>query len=116
MANKRLFKKNVDLLCADMIEQMMIAYVNVDGADRNSISDAIGKVLHAQETARDNCNVAFDRSRKAFGSEKEYRVEKHNFTKALYAKILKDFDSEISEALKLFNAAIPEAVKKARIG
>lgn len=112
MASKRTFKKAVDMVGADLCENMMIALVNVEGADKNAISQAVGKVLEAVETSRSNSNVHFDRGVKAFGSLKEYSVEKKKFYAALFNKVIKDFDTTIGEALKLFNGALPEEVKK----
>ncbi|MCM1377291.1 MAG: hypothetical protein NC097_03145 [Clostridium sp.] len=112
MANKRTFKKVVDILGADLCENMMISFVNLEGVDKAKVSEAIGKVLDATEEARLHSNVFFDKGVKAFPSKKEYSTEKKKFFKALYNKIEKDFNEKISEALKLYNSAIPESVKQ----
>ncbi len=93
---------------------MMIAYYNVDNAKKEQISAAVGKVLEAIENAKNNANVYFDRGPKAFGDMKEYAKAKKNFFKALFNKIENEFNEEINGAIKDFNAALPEEVKKAQ--
>lgn len=116
MANKRDFKKFVDALGASVIEEMMVAYYNCDGADAEAISAAAGKVITAIETAKDHSNIYFDRGARSFADHKEYSKAKRAFFKALFNKIIADFDSQLSEALKMFNGAIPAAVKEAQKG
>lgn len=111
MANKREFKKYVDAIGASIVENMMIAYYNVDGVDRKGVGEAVGKVLDAIEIAKDNANVYFDRGAKSFADHKEYAVAKRNFFRALFDKIVKDFDAQVQDALKIYNAALPEEVK-----
>lgn len=114
MPNKREFKKYVDALGASIVEEMMVAYYNVEGADKKAIGNAVGTVLDAVEDAKDKANVYFDRGVKSFESAKEYGVEKRKFFKALFHKISTDFSGEIDSAIKTFNAALPEKVKEAQ--
>lgn len=114
MANKRTFKKFVDALGASVVEEMMIAYYNVEGADRKMISEAVGTVLDAVENAKSNSNVYFDKGIKAFEDKKQYSAEKKKFFVALFNKIYSDFDGEVQMALKKFNGALPAAVKEAQ--
>lgn len=114
MPNKREFKKYADALGASVIEEMMIAYYNVDDADKKAIADAVGKVLGAIEDAKNNANVYFDRGPKSFADHKEYSVEKRKFFRSLFNKIGNDFDAKVGEAVKEFNAALPEAYKAAQ--
>lgn len=114
MANKRTLKKAVDILGADMCESMMIAYVNVENADRKAIADAIGKITDGVETARHHANTFFDRSAKSFGGDrKAYNKAKRAFNKALFARIIADFNKVVNESLKEFNGALPKAEKEA---
>lgn len=114
MANKREFKKYVDAIGAAMYGEMMTAYYNIDGIDKDAVAKAIEKVLGAVGSAKNNSNIYFDRGFKAFGGDhKAYRVAKENFFKSLFAKIETEFNDSINEALKLFNGAVPAAVKEA---
>lgn len=114
MPNKRDFKKYVDALGASVVEEMMVAYYNVEGADRKAIADAVGKVLAAIEDAKNKSNVYFDRGHKAFADQRDYSKEKHEFFRALFNNIETEFGKEIDESIKAFNAALPESYKAAQ--
>lgn len=114
MANKRQFKKNVDLLGAKLCETMMTAYVNIPEIDKKAVGEAVGKVLETVETAQKNANTFFDRGVKAFPDHAQYRKAKAAFFKALWKRIHKDFNEGVDASLKLFNAAIPENVRTAQ--
>lgn len=113
MANKREFKKYVDILGASVIDEMIAAYYNVKGADRDKISQAIETALGAIGKAKNNANVYFDKGTKAFASIEEYSKAKKAFFVTLFNKIETDFNEDINKALKLFNEALP-AEEKAR--
>lgn len=112
MANKRNFKKDVEAVGAELCEEMMATYYNVENADRDAIAKSIEKVLFAVTKAKDNSNVYFDRGHKAFESIEDYTKAKKNFFKTLFDKIHEDFASEINEALKIFNSALPSEIKE----
>ena len=112
MANKREFKKFVGALGASVCDEMTYAYYNVEGADKQAIGKAIEKVIVAIEKARANSNVFFDKGRKAFPELKEYSVAKEKFFKSLFKKVSKEFTTELDEALKDFNAALPASERE----
>lgn len=114
MPNKRDFKKYTDALGASVVEEMMIAYYNVDGADRKAIASAVSKVLAAIEKAKNNANIYFDRGPKAFADHAEYAKEKRNFFRSLFNKITNEFDDDVNAALKEFNGALPASAKEAQ--
>ena len=113
MPNKREFKKYADALGASVIDEMISAYYNVEGADRDKIAQAMEKILGAIGKAKNNANIYFDRGPKAFADMKEYAAAKRKFFRALFDKIETEFSEEVNESLKLFNAALP-AEEKAR--
>lgn len=112
MANKREFKKFVESLGASVCDEIMIAYYNVENADKDALAKAIQKVIVAVESARVNSNVHFDRGVKAFADKAEYSKAKKEFYKALFKKVSKEFASELEGALKEFNAALPAEEKE----
>ncbi|MBD5176949.1 MAG: hypothetical protein HDT05_06025 [Bacteroidales bacterium] len=114
MPNKREFKKYADALGASIVEEMMVSYYNVEGADKKAIAEAVGKVLGAIETAKNNANVYFDRGPKAFADHKEYAQAKRQFFRSLFNKIESDFGAQVDDAVKQFNAALPESYKAAQ--
>lgn len=111
MANKREFKKFVDALGASVCDEMMYSYYNVEGADKKAISAAIEKVILAINRARENSNIFFDKGVKAFDDKKAYAKAKEEFFKALFHKVSTEFSAELDNALKDFNAALPESEK-----
>lgn len=111
MANKRQFKKYVDALGADVIDEMVSSYYNVEGADKDKITDAIQKVLGAVGAAKSHANIFFDRGAKGFENAKQYAQAKKEFFVGLFDKIETEFNEEINDALKTFNDALPASVK-----
>lgn len=112
MTNKRDFKKYADALGSSVAQEMMLAYYNVEGIDREAVAGAVKKVIAAIEDAKNNANRFFDRGANSFADHKEYAVAKRNFFRSLFQKIEKDFNTQINEALKEFNAAVPESAKQ----
>lgn len=111
--NKQQFKKAVEAVGASICDEMMTVYYNEQGVDQDKISMAVAKVLGATAAARSNANVHFDRGCRSFANAQEYNKAKSAFFKKLFDKIHSDFNEEIKAALKLFNEAVPQAVKDA---
>lgn len=111
MVNKREFKKQVDALGASVIDEMVSSFYNVEGADKDKITEAIQEVLGAVGAAKSHANIFFDKGVKAFESKKEYADEKKKFFRALFDKIETEFNERVNSALKTFNSALPESVK-----
>ena len=114
MTNKRNFKKYADEIGASVINEMMVAYYNAEGADRKAIADAVGKVLGAIEDAKNKANTFFGRDTKSFEDHKAYAVAKRNFFRALFNNIETEFSEKVNEAVKQFNAALPAEYKEAQ--
>lgn len=111
MANKREIKKYAEALGASICESMMVAYYNVDNINKESVEEAIAKVLGAVGAAKCNANKFFGKGSKEFADKKEYLEAKRAFFKELFAKVITDYNAEIDAAMKIFNGAIPESVK-----
>lgn len=115
MANKREFKKYADALGSSACEQMVYVYDTVENVDKDKVAQAIEKVLCAVTSAKANADVTFDKGAKAFSNPGEYSKAKKDFYRQLFTKINEDFYAQIDEALKLFNEAVPEDIKKENI-
>lgn len=113
MANKREFKKSVDAIGSAIYDEMMAAYYNIEGVNKDAIENAIGKVLAATVKAKDNANVFFDKGVKAFESPEAYGKAKAAFFKGLFEKINAELGEELNAALKEFNEALPASAKEA---
>lgn len=112
MANKREFKKYVSAVGASMCEDIMICYYNIPDIDHKAANEAVGKILGAMNEATKRSNVFFDKGKRAFESDEAYSKAKKAFFRAVFAKIAGDFRKDLEEAVKQFNAAIPQAVKE----
>lgn len=112
MANKRILKKSVDDLGNAIIDEMAIAFYNMEGADKDLISKAISKVLEAMNDAHSRISRVFGEKRRDFATEKEYLTAKKAFIKNNYDELITDFNEQLKEALKDFTDATPEAEKE----
>ena len=109
--NKRDFKKYVESVGDSACAQMVDIYETVDNIDKTKVTNAVEKVLGAVAAAKSNADVTFDKGVKAFDNLEAYSKAKKTFFKQLFAKINEDFYKELDEAIKEFNAAVPEEVK-----
>lgn len=112
MANKRDFKKAVESLGDSACAQMVDIYDTVPEVDKDGVAKAVEKVLCATAAAKSNADVTFDKGVKAFENLMEYSKAKKAFYRQLFKKASDDFLNEINEALKIFNAAVPDNVKE----
>ncbi|MCH5229740.1 MAG: hypothetical protein J1F12_07090 [Muribaculaceae bacterium] len=112
MANKREFKKYVESLGDSACLSMADVYDTVENVDKDKIAKAVEQVLTAVAAAKTNADVTFDKGVKAFENLQAYSKAKKAFYRQLFLKIKEDFYNELDEAVKLFNSALPEEVKK----
>lgn len=110
--NKRDFKKYVESVGNSACASMVDVYETTENVDKVKVADAIEKVISAVAAAKTNADVTFDKGVKAFDNIVEYSKAKKTFFKQLFAKIYEDFYKELEDAVKDFNAAIPESVKE----
>lgn len=110
--NKRDFKKYVESLGDSACAAMVDVYETKENADKEKIANAVEKVISAVAAAKTNADITFDKGVKAFDNLKEYSKAKKAFFKQLFKKIYDDFYAELDEAVKEFNSAVPEEVKK----
>ncbi len=111
--NKRTYKKSIKDVGASLCENFMIGYYNIDGVDKDKVENAIAMVLGGLTTACDRSNNFFGKGEKEFADKPAYLKARTAFFKDLFNKINSDFSETINSALKLFNEAVPEEVKKA---
>lgn len=115
MANKREFKKYVSAVSTSIVSSMMAAYYDVAGINKEEVTAAVTDILVAGENAIMKTDVKYDKTACAFDNKHEYHKAERKFFKEVYAKVNKEFAEEINAAIKKFNAAVPEDVKKANI-
>ena len=110
--NKRDFKKYVERIGESAISSMVDVYDSVENVDKEKVINAVERIIGAIESAKSNADVTFDKGLKAFESVKEYSKAKKAFFKQMFNKIYDDFFTELEEAVKEFNAAVPDEVKE----
>ena len=110
--NKRDFKKYVESIGNSACKSMVDIFESGKNPDQTKVTNAIEKVLSAVETAKSNADVTFDKGVKAFNNIVEYSKAKKAFYKQLFKKIYDVFYNDLEEALKEFNAGVPEEVKE----
>lgn len=111
MANKKNFKKSVNIVCNGLVNDMMMAYYSVKEADMEKIDNAIVMVLTSAEKAVVMTNVKFDKTAKAFADKKSYNTAKAKFFATVYNKAKEEFRKGLNDALKVYNEAFPAEVR-----
>lgn len=109
--NKRDFKKYVESVGDSACAQMVDIFESYPNIDREKVANAVEKVISAVAAAKSNADVTFDKGVKAFANVVEYSKAKKAFFRQLFKKINEDFVNDLDEAVKEFNAAVPEEVK-----
>lgn len=115
MANKRDFKKAVELVGDSACGSMVDIYDTVENVDKDKVAKAIEQVIGAVAAAKSNADITFDKGVRAFDNIVEYSKAKKAFYRQLFKKIKDDFYKELDEAVKLFNSAVPEEEKAKNI-
>jgi hypothetical protein len=72
MANKRVLKKQVKLVCEDLATECMFAADYIDGVEAEAMYGIVGKIANLQSTALTHISFAFDKTPKDFENRKEY--------------------------------------------
>lgn len=105
--NKREFKKAITSLGSGMAGQMINVALTSKGVDREISDEAIVKIVNAMENAKHGANITYSKKERDFDSKEAYLVAKNKFFKEEFNKIAKAFSTELDEAVKKFNEAMP---------
>lgn len=108
MANKREFKKSVEALSSALVDEMMVSFYNVKDADQEKISNAISAIVEAMGKAVKTSNALFHKGVKEFENIEAYNKAKTDFTKEKYHKAIEEYNDALTEALKVYNEAMPK--------
>ncbi len=113
MTNKRDFKKYINTVCDNIISDMTFAAYSIEGANVKGIDEAVIEMLRAECAAVMKSNIKYDKTRRAFANDREYRAARKKFFHDMYHKINTEFSASIDAALKKFNAALSSSQAKA---
>lgn len=113
MANKRDLKKRIQTVCGDIASDALIASVLFsDKVDSERINIIINEIAALQEDSIALASFSFDRSRRDFNSEKEYRHARRSYFATAYKKLNKEFIERAIEIVKQLNDVVPEEARK----
>ena len=108
MPTKREFKKSVEALSSALADEMMASYYNVEGADRDKISQAIALVVSGMTKAKNDANRFFGKKIREFENVAQYVKAKAAFSKDLYKNIIASYNENLEQALKAYNEGMPK--------
>lgn len=112
MANKRTFKKTVDCLSGAICEDIMINFFAIKDIDKEKADASVARILDVTDAVRIGANHVFGKCVRDFADKKEYMKAKKAFFKKHFAELNATYGSNISEAIKEFNASVPDKIKE----
>lgn len=113
MRNKRDFKKTVKDIGTAACEEMMFGYYNIQGIDHSKVEDAVGNLLAGITEACADANNTFGKLMRDFDDESAYRRAKQAFFREHFTEVYDRFVKCLTDSVRLYNEAVPEAVKEA---
>lgn len=113
MGNKREIKKAVRYACGDVAAECILARDYIDGIDYDAMNAIICDIADLQVDTLACCTFSFDKTERDFENGAQYRKALHNYRRAAFDKINRDFDASLREIVKRMNALLPQEVKDA---
>lgn len=95
-----------------MAESMMLIAYNNEGVDLDKVDEAVARLLAGANSVIDRSNTFFGRKFRDFESREARDAERKAFFADLFRGLKADFTSEMNEALKIFNSALPESLRE----
>jgi ABC-type lipoprotein release transport system permease subunit len=113
MATKRQLKKHIGYVCGDIAAELLIARHIYDGFDDEKVNAIINDIASLQVESIKNVTFDYDKARKSFEHEGEYRKARRAYFRQAYKTLLADFNNSVSEIVRNMNEAMPQEVKDA---
>ena len=114
MANKRGLKKRIKYICGDLASDALIASVLFpEKVDENKINAIINEIVALQEDTLALTSFVFDRGRREFANDGEYRAARKNYFSVAFKKLNKDFIERALEIVKQLNEVVPVDARRA---
>lgn len=108
MANKRLLKKQIKMICGDLAAESITAMHLIPNADKDKFKDVVIKVATLQTNTLECTNIAFDKTPRQFNSLAEYRKAHREYFKKAYTSMKESFNKEVETILHEMNSALPK--------
>ncbi|MDE6098902.1 MAG: hypothetical protein K2L80_09345 [Muribaculaceae bacterium] len=113
MSSIRKFKKQVRYACGDLAAETLVASYYINGFAREDAHRIICDVAALQTDTISKCKFYFDKTRRDFGNEAEYRKARRAYFKAAFGKLRENFRASMENIVKEMNKALPTEAKEA---
>lgn len=113
MPSIKKFKKQVRYACGDLAAETLVASYYINGFSREDAHRIICDVAALQTDTVSKCKFYFDKSRRDFDNDAEYRKARRTYFKAAFAKLRQNFNLRMEEIVKEMNKALPTEAKEA---
>lgn len=113
MPSIKKFKKQVRYACGDLAAETLVASYYINGFAREDAHRIIGDVAALQTDTIGKCKFYFDKVRRDYANEAEYRRARRAYFKAAFGKLRENFRHTMEEIVKEMNKALPTEAKEA---
>jgi DNA relaxase NicK len=113
MANKRTLKKQIHYACGDLAAENIMARHLLPGVNNDAVNLIINDIAELQVNSLARVSFFFDKTKKNFDNEHEYRKARKNYFKKAYNKLAEDFNNNVAEIVKAMNASLSKEAKEA---
>lgn len=113
MANKRILKKQVHYICADIALECSIALQTIPDINEEIITDAIRDLAILQTDTLRKISFSFDRAPRDYEVKSVYNKERASYNKTAFRKLQVEFNEKILEIVNKMNSALPKINKEA---
>ena len=113
MSSIKKFKKQVRYACGDLAAETLVASYYINGFSREDAHRIIADVAALQPDTVTKCKFYFDKSRRDFATEADYRKARRAYFKAAFGKLHDNFSKSMEAIVKEMNKALPTEAKEA---
>lgn len=113
MSSIRNFKKHVRYACGDLAAETLVASHYINGFSTEDAHRIIGLIAQLQEDTLSKCKFFFDRARRDFANDAEYRKARNQYFCTAFAMLRTNFETGLEAIVKEMNKALPTEAKEA---
>lgn len=113
MSSIRKFKKQVRYACGDLAAETLVAAHTIAGFSREAAHALINRIAALQTDTLSKSNFSFDKVRRDFANEVEYRKARRHYYRTAFATLHNNFEAAVKDIVKDMNAALPADAKEA---
>ena len=113
MSNKRLLKKEIQIICGNLAGECALANLTVPGIETEKMNAVIYEIAELQQNALHRVSVQFPQSPSAFESGKQYHAAARKFYNDAFTSLRNEFNTHVKSIVKKMNALLPAEQKDA---